>query len=124
MLARSHCLTGLFEAMKTKTRKLLKKNIWRESVSYLMESRYYILFVFILFAGMTLISFIFPEPFSFFDIWLEELVSRISGLSTFELVLFIFQNNVTSAFAGLFFGILLGLFPLFNAITNGAVLGY
>ena len=40
------------------------------------------------------------------------------------MIRFIFFNNVQSAFFGMIFGVLLGLFPVIFAITNGYVLGF
>jgi len=37
---------------------------------------------------------------------------------------FIFQNNVSSAFIAMVFGVFLGLMPVINALVNGAILGY
>ena len=55
---------------------------------------------------------------------MREIVSKTEGLGTLDMILFIFNNNVKSAFFGLMFGILFGIFPLINALFNGLVLGY
>jgi stage II sporulation protein M len=64
------------------------------------------------------------ESLTGFDELLAQLVAQVEGMGTWELVWFIFQNNVTSALLGLFLGVVFGIFPVINALTNGAVLGY
>jgi len=101
-----------------------KINLWKDSLSYLKESQDYIAIVVLLFFASSLVTFIIPGKFVFFNEFLKDIVSRTEGFGTFRLILFIFQNNITSAFASMIFGLALGIFPIFNIIFNGGILGY
>lgn len=97
---------------------------FRAALAYLYETRFYIYTAFFIFLISGLISFFFPSLFSFLDDTLRHLIDQTAGLSGAELFVFIFQNNLMSAFFALFAGIFLGIVPLCNAALNGAVLGY
>jgi len=101
-----------------------KKSLFRESFSYLKESRKHIFLAAALFFISAIFAFIFPGNFVFFDELLKNIVAKIKGKGFFELIWFIFQNNASSAFFAIILGIFLGVFPIINALTNGAVLGY
>jgi len=105
-------------------RRSSKGDLWQEALSYLKETRNYIYFAVVLFFVSALVGFLFPENFSFFEQFLRELAERVEGLSLLGLILFIFQNNVTGAFFAMILGVFLGVFPVFNALLNGAILGY
>lgn len=111
--------------MKKRIKRSKKSQSWYgESLSYLKESRNYIFFALFIFVLCASISFIKPEPFSFFDDWLRNLINQIDGLSPLQLISFIFQNNVISAFVAMILGVILGVFPLLSIMLNGSVLGY
>ncbi len=101
-----------------------RRSLLRESLSYIAASKRFIFASFALFLVSALIAFAFPENFTFFDKLLKDIVGQIEGKGLFGLIWFIFQNNVSSAFFALILGMLFGIFPIFNAMTNGAVLGY
>lgn len=101
-----------------------KGNIWKDSGRYLVEVRYFILVVFLLFILSALVGFFFSEQFVFFDDLLKGVYDQIEGLDGPGLTWFIFQNNILSAFFGLVAGVLLGVVPIFNSLTNGVLLGY
>ncbi len=109
--------------MKVSNRFSLKKQI-NESIEYVRNSFGYIYFIIIIFFLSFLAGFIFPSNFSFLDKFLKDLIDKTVDLNWIELFLFIFQNNLQSAFFGLFLGIAFGIFPLINTLTNGVVLGY
>ena len=100
------------------------KRNFLESFSYLRESVNYIYFVIILFFASALIGFFLPDYFTFFNDFLRELGGKVQDLSTFQLVIFIFKNNIISAFLSLITGLFFGIIPISNAIINGTVLGY
>jgi len=101
-----------------------KRNLWKDSFSYLKQTRNYIYVIIGLFFISAIFAFLFSEQFSFFDEILSGLSEKIEGLGFFGLMWFIFQNNISSAFTTMVFGALLGIFPLINALINGALLGY
>ncbi len=103
---------------------LLPEPSWLMGLDYLKKCGKQIFAVVGIFLCAMLFAFILPNIFSFIDIFLEELIKKTEGLSASGLINFIFLNNARTAFYGLFGGILLGIFPLANALTNGAILGY
>lgn len=102
-----------------------KWNEMREdAIKYLSESRKYIYFAALLFIFFGIFGFIFADNLTFLDKIIRELVSKVSNLEGLDVGLYIFANNTQSAFIGLLAGILFGLFPLFNIVLNGTVIGY
>lgn len=91
---------------------------------YVKESRIFIYLIIGFFLISSLVGFFFSDLFVFYNELLLGLNQQIQGLGWFGLIWFIFQNNVTSAFFAMFLGIIVGIVPLFNAITNGSLLGY
>lgn len=131
-----------------KERFSLKKQFF-DALSYVKESRNYIFFVLAVFVFSALAAFIYPENFVFFDELLKNLLDKTEGLEGFSLMSFIFTNNTSSAFLGLFnfflifqalslnnilmiialmiavpIGFFLGITPVLFSMINGAVLGY
>ena len=100
------------------------KRQFKDSLSYLRGSRNYILVIATIFLAGILLGFSFYSQLSFLDGILDGLIEKIRGLSTPGIILFIMQNNIKSAFYGLLFGAVLGIFPLMNSLSNGVVLGY
>ena len=49
---------------------------------------------------------------------------EVEGLNTFQLILFILQNNATTAFLMIMLGIFFGIVPFINSLANGIILGY
>jgi len=101
------------------------KNYSRLCWKFIRESRNYIYFISILF--LISATFGFAYPIFFTDIikkLIDEIVGKTSGLGFFQLFLFIFQNNITTAFAGVIFGVFLGILPVIFCFFNGYVLGF
>lgn len=101
------------------------KNHFKEALRHINESKHYIFIsIFLLIFG-SVIGFLFQDYLaSMINSILQELLKKTSGLNTFQMILFIFQNNLTSAFASLFGGIFLGISPIVSGFTNGVILGY
>ena len=101
-----------------------KRGIWRESLDYLKDSRNFIYLSIILFLAGTILGFAFPELFSFyFDDVIRELVEKTANMGVEDLIFFIFQNNILSVFMAFILGVFLGIFPIFNIVVNGTLLG-
>ncbi|MEK6858768.1 MAG: stage II sporulation protein M [Nanoarchaeota archaeon] len=96
----------------------------RQSLQYIVDSRIYVFASVAIFFFSALFGFLFPSLLSSFDDILRELAQQTEGLNWFQLFLFIFKNNSFSALYALFLGFFFGIVPLFNALLNGAVLGY
>ena len=101
-----------------------KNSFFREAVSYLKATKKYIFLAIAVFVVSSFVGFGFSDKFGFFNEFLEELALSIEGKNVFELIWFIFTNNVSSAFFAMIFGAVFGIFPIINAILNGTVLGY
>lgn len=91
---------------------------------YVKESRKYIYTVAIIFLIGAFMGMAFQSRLWILDDMLRELVKRVESLGVFELIWFIFKNNLMSSFFALLFGIFLGLFPVFTSAFNGVILGY
>lgn len=101
-----------------------RKNVFLEALDYVAESRKFVYFAIGLFILSAFVALVIPERFGFFDETLRDLFGKTQGKNAFELVVFIFGNNVMSSFVALFSGLALGIIPFFNALTNGALVGY
>ena len=111
---------------KTKKKGFFKDN-YSKSWQFIKDSKNFIYAIIAVFFGLALIGFIFPVPDSIATEimkMLEEILKKTEGLSQFELIRFIFFNNIQSSFFGLILGIFLGIFPMIFAAFNGYVLGF
>ena len=107
----------------------MRKNFFVRNYSacwkFFIKCRWHIVFTLGVFALLFLVGFTFPiffreEIFSF----INKLVLSLEGKSPFELMVFIFFNNLKASFFAIVTGIGLGLFPLFTGIFNGYILGF
>lgn len=92
---------------------------------FLKQTKNYIWFSLGIFLLFAIIGFIFPiffqeEIFQF----IQELLSKLEGLNVYELIIYIFFNNLKASFFAILFGIAFGIFPLFTAVVNGYLLGF
>jgi len=110
-----------------KKNKFNLKKEYKDSWNYIKESKNFIYFIMGVFFAFALIGFFVPasEDISkmIFE-FIEKLLEQTKGLSQLELIRFIFMNNLQSSFFGVVFGVVLGIFPVLAAITNGYVLGF
>ena len=110
-----------------KKNKFNLKREYKDSWSYIKESRNFIYSILGIFFGFTLIGFFVPASEEITKIileFIEQLLEQTKNMSQWELIKFIFLNNLQSSFFGLIFGIALGIFPVFVAVANGYVLGF
>ena len=97
---------------KTKKKGFFKDN-YSKSWQFIKDSKNFIYAIIAVFFGLALIGFIFPVPDSIATEimkMLEEILKKTEGLSQFELIRFIFFNNIQSSFFGLILGIFLESF--------------
>lgn len=102
----------------------VRSNFFRDSLKYISESRKYIFVSMVIFLVSAIFGFIFADKLTFINEILKNLVDKTEGLRAIQLIIFIFLNNLKTAFFGMMLGILLGIVPIVNAITNGVVLGF
>lgn len=103
------------------------KEEYKVSWNYIKESRNFIYSVIGVFFAFTLIGFFAPASETLTRIIMEfiaNLLKQTEGMSHFELIRFIFLNNLQSSFFGMLTGMLLGIFPVFAAVGNGYLLGF
>lgn len=110
--------------MPKKSKHLNTKTQFKEALAYLKESSSYIYSAIFLFAISIVFGIVFKENLSFIDKILREIVDKTAGLSAPELIFFILQNNLETALLSLLLGIFFGIFPIFNALANGVIIGY
>jgi len=111
--------------MKKLSREKRKRGSYIECWRYLEKNKIYFLIISLIFLVSLIIGFFFPVFLvDVIEKFLKELVGKTTGMNFFQLLIFIFQNNLLTAFVGLLFGIFLGLFPLLLSSLNGYVLGF
>lgn len=112
---------------KQKNKKNFFKENYIQSWKYIKESRHFIYSIIILFFFFVILGFFFPVPENISAYIMEfigELLRKTEGMSSGELIKFIFFNNIQGSFFGMIFGILLGIFPLISVVANGYLLGF
>lgn len=112
---------------KKSSKKSWKKefaDLFDDSVSYIYKQRKYMYAIIMVFFASSFIAFFNSDKLGSLDEVLREIVDKTEGLDFLEMLWFIFSNNTTSAISSLFLGAFFGIFPFFNALFNGAILGY
>jgi len=114
--------------------KKIKKSFWKEvkedyveSWKFIKDSKKFILFGILIFFIFALVGFFAKVPESISNSLLnyfKELVEMTADYGALKMILFIFFNNLKASFLGMIFGIIIGLFPLFNLFGNGFILGF
>ncbi len=120
----------LFNIMKKKRMEKDKKenfvcSNFRKGLMFVKETKNYIWFSLIVFFVIAILGYFFPIFFEkqILDL-IKGLIEKTKGLGTFELIRFIFINNLGSSFFALFLGIFFGIFPIGVLVANAYVLGY
>ncbi|MEK6936005.1 MAG: stage II sporulation protein M [Nanoarchaeota archaeon] len=98
---------------------------FRKGLMFVKETKNYIWFSLIVFFVIAILGYFFPIFFEkqILDL-IKGLIEKTKGLGTFELIRFIFINNLGSSFFALFLGIFFGIFPIGVLVANAYVLGY
>lgn len=108
-----------------KKRKKEKKSEFRETLDFVAESKIYFFVAIVLFLITIIIGFVFPVFFVDYIIKvIEQLALQTEKMNFIQLFIFIFSNNLKTAFIGVFSGILVGIIPLVILLFNGYVLGF
>jgi stage II sporulation protein M len=111
---------------RSKKKNFFKKNIL-DSWEYIKDSKRFILITFFIFLILCFIGFLIPAPEQVSQQilkYIEELLEKTKDMGLFELMWFIFWNNLKVSFLGMISGVFLGIIPLFFAITNGYIIGF
>lgn len=113
--------------MKKKVKKFSLKEQYKLSWNYIKECRNFIWLVLGFFIFAALIGFfISPSELISEKImeFIQEILEKTAGMSSMELICFIFLNNLKSSFMGLILGFFLGIFPVIATLVNGYLLGF
>jgi len=112
-------------------KKINKKNWLKEnfldSIEFLRSSKNFIFFGILLFLVGAFIGLIVPptpDVLVYIQNYVKKILEATSGMGLFELILFIFYNNLSVGFYSILFGSILGILPLVFAVGNGYMLGF
>lgn len=106
--------------------KLLKLN-YSLSWKFIKDCRKSIFLIVGVFFAFSLLGFFVQLPDSISQQilkMLQEIIAKTEGLSSGELIRFIFLNNLQSSFFGIILGVFAGIFPIFFSAFNGYILGF
>ena len=99
-------------------------NLYKANLSFLWDSRNYILFTCIIFLISLLVGFIFPSfGQEYIAKWIEGLLKETEGFGFIDFFLFILQNNTLVSLASIVLGFFFSIFPFFTLVFNGYVIG-
>ena len=117
--------------MKKRRKRIDKENFllsqYSKSFGFICESRNFIYSIIGIFFAFSIFSFLVPPPDYIFEQIIEfikELLEKTKDMNQFELINFIFFNNLQSSFFGMLFGIFLGVPSLIVTVVNGYLLGF
>lgn len=116
--------------MKNKNKRGRKFDIAKQyklGWKFLKESKNYFYFSGLFFILFTFLGYFVPTPVGIEDYlmkMIQDLLEKTIGMGQFELIKFIFLNNVFVSFMGIILGGLVGFFPFIYIIFNGYVLGF
>jgi stage II sporulation protein M len=102
------------------------KNEYGKCWDFIKGSRRFIYGIIIVFLVLGLIGFFVPFPEALTNEimnYIQKLLEKTKDFNVFEMTGFIFLNNFKASLIGMILGVFVGIFPLINAISNGAVLG-
>jgi len=98
---------------------------YRKCFLYIKSLKNYYIVLLGLFLAALVAAFAYPQPFQeTLTKYITEILKQTENLGIFGMFLFLFKNNISTAFFGIVLGIGFGLFPLMSSIMNGYVLGF
>ena len=101
------------------------KKEYSKSWSYLKKNEFYFLFIFLVFLFAVFLGYFFPVFFIDMIVkFVTELAEKTKDMNFWQLLFFILQNNLTSAFLGVILGVALGIMPVLFSFFNGYILGF
>jgi stage II sporulation protein M len=104
--------------------KNLIKKLWTDSKQSIFEARYCILIAAILYCGAFLVSWSFPEKFSFLDEAIRKLVEQFVGKSAISFITRLFIQNLIASYFSMCVLVLFGCVSATAAVLNGFILGF
>ena len=113
--------------LNKKIKKFSLKEQYIRSWEFIKESKKFIYFTLILFFVFGILGFFVSPPAAMEEKiidFLKQILQETEGFTCFEMIKYIFFNNITIGFAGMILGIFFGIFPLWFTLQNGYVLGF
>jgi stage II sporulation protein M len=113
-------------ALKKRKHKSLKE-FYKESFSFIKDSRKYIFIITLIFLIFAVIGYFTVLPLELENILkekLKEILMKFEGLNLIQTIWTIFSNNIYVGFLSIVLGILFGIFPVVISLTNGFLIGY
>ena len=104
--------------------KNLIKKLWTNSKQSIFEARYCILIAAILYCGAFLVSWSFPEKFSFLDETIRKLIEQFADKSAISFITRLFIQNLIASYLTMCIMVLFGSLPATVAVFNGFMLGF
>jgi stage II sporulation protein M len=118
------------KARKKGVKNKKKENFFGENYKkcweYIKESNKFIWAITILFFFSAVVGFLFqpPQITSIILDYIQKILAKTESMSSLEMILFIFFNNIKIGFMGILYGFALGIFPVISILANGYVVGY
>lgn len=112
-------------AKKERLKNFLRRNYFK-SWEYIKESKNFIWVAVIVFFVAVIIGFLY-QPVWVVNFVLEQMKKALadtSGMNTFQLMNYIFLNNLRVSFSGLIYGFIFGLPTVILSVFNGYAVGY
>jgi stage II sporulation protein M len=113
------------EVKRIKFKAFLNEN-YSQSWAYIKESKNFIWAAVIIFFAATIIGFLY-QPTFLVNWVIEQMKKALAdtiGMSTSQLILYIFFNNIKAGFGGLIYGAGFGIITIILSILNGYAVGY
>ena len=113
--------------MIRKKNKFSLRKEYKKSWEFIKGSKKFIYLVIMIFFVFALIGFFVPVPDAISEQILKiifDLIEKTKDMSNFELINFIFFNNLKSSFYGMFLRMFLGIAPVLFSLFNGYLLGF
>jgi stage II sporulation protein M len=110
-----------------KTNKKGLSDLFRESFSFIRESKKHIFIVSLIFLIFVILGYFILLPTEVETLILQrlkEITQMFEGLNLSQTIWMIFSNNIYVSFISLIFGLLFGIFPIITSISNGFIIGY
>lgn len=116
------------KSVKSKdVKKFSFRELYKDSFSFIKESKRHIYYGIYLVLFFAILGFVVPIPEEYANrllAYFEALIEQTKDFGAWEMTAFLFQNNVWASFISYISGFFFGVFPAFNAMSNGFVLGF
>ncbi len=102
----------------------MMKKLYGQAIKTIVEAKYCILFVFVLYCGALITGWLFPEKFEFFEGVTEQLVEKFADKGALVFILKLFIHNLIATYFTMCLLVFFGLFPTTASVLNGLAVGW